>query len=526
MTLKKVLSFLLSVLLLITTFAACDYNEDFTLYFELNEEPATLDPQLVSSCSEEILIRNMFEGLCRLDTEGNVVLGAAQQYELSSDGLTYTFTLREDALWSNGEPVTAADFVLGFKRGVDPATKSPKASLLSQIKGAEEIIAGNGNGEFGVVALDDKTLKITLTEKKPDFLTTLTSSVCMPCHTQTFNKSKGKYGLNKDDILCNGSFTLKKWEKEETFTLKLSKNPNYKGEFESKTAGVIFSAGEISGRAARIKELNLDFGFIDLSEAEEENKKFTFSRTEYALIMNKSDTGLSFDFRNAFEKSLNQTELSKVYGNILTPSTSLIPNVILNGKTALKSQITTSYLPAYSKEEAHNLYLAGLKNSGGISAFTILYFGDSNVAELTRKVAENLQETLGAVVNIKSTESLSELNSAVESGEYQMAVVPLTAGNSDAKNFLSKFLSNGSENIYGFKSEEYDRYIEQITPYSSEDEVKENTQKALQILKDAHFIIPLAGMNEAFGYSVQYTCPTVSPFNGVIDLALVEKAKD
>ena len=264
---------------LFTSAAGCggDKTADAIITYGMEDRPATLDPQLASSETELLIVRNLFEGLFRLDKQGNLVGGAAKSHTLSDDGRTYTFTLR-DAVWQDKKtPVTAADFVYGLRRAVDPANKAPFASLLTPILGAADILAGTAALEtLGVAALDDHTLTITLTEPDPDFPLVLTLGVSMPCNEAFFQKAAGMYGRSQETTAANGSFTLRRWE--EDASIRLNRNKEYTGDFPAKPAAVVLATGrekqtndpdkdlsDVLYRLNRLKDGTLDGGKINYS---------------------------------------------------------------------------------------------------------------------------------------------------------------------------------------------------------------------------------------------------------------------
>jgi len=126
-------------------------------------EPESLDPHKTSTVPESNILRNLFEGLTVLDPRGNVALGVAESFSISEDGLTYTFRLRDSAKWSNGEPVTAGDFVYSLRRIEDPKTRSQYAEVLYPIKNAQEVNTGKAAlTELGIAAPDARTVRAAL----------------------------------------------------------------------------------------------------------------------------------------------------------------------------------------------------------------------------------------------------------------------------------------------------------------------------------------------------------------------------
>jgi oligopeptide transport system substrate-binding protein len=168
---KKIISIIISVIFLFSL-TACDNTEKAYIYFYMKEQPQTLDPQTAKTDEDLLIVRNIFEGLLRKDEKGKIVCGVAESYNLN--GLTYTFKLKKDAIWSNEVPITAHDFVFAFKRAVKPETKSPFVKRLFTIKNAKAINKGKKDvNSLGVKALDTHTLQIILNENDKNFEETL-----------------------------------------------------------------------------------------------------------------------------------------------------------------------------------------------------------------------------------------------------------------------------------------------------------------------------------------------------------------
>ncbi len=171
-------------------------------------DPATLDPHKTSTVAESRLLRDLFEGLVAEDANGEIIPGSAQSWEISDDGLTYTFHMREDARWSNGDPVTAGDFVFAFQRIMNPATAAGYASVLFPILNAEAVTKGELSAEdLGVAAPDPQTLVITLNAPTPYFLQLLTHQTGLPLHPASV-ESFGDAFTKPGNLVSNGAFTL------------------------------------------------------------------------------------------------------------------------------------------------------------------------------------------------------------------------------------------------------------------------------------------------------------------------------
>ncbi len=520
---RKTLSILLALALSIGLLCSCQSVENYLIYFELNKAPDTLDPQLAYGEDEELLVKNLFEGLMRPDAEGNITYGAAESHTLSADKKTYTFRLGEQKVWQNGDPLTADDFVYAFRRALLPRTASSYANLLFNIKGAKELNAGK-KAPFGVTAVDPKTIKIELITPDDGFLKTLTTAVAMPCHRDTFEKAKGQYGKTDETLLCNGSFRLRYWNKD-NFSIRLNKNEAYRGNFVAEATAVMFSVGDRNGRATRIDKETLDMGFIAREEATEQSNLFTYEKTCYALVINKSSPFGNPLFREAFAKSIHRNLLRNELNVSFVESGCLLPNsVLLNGKP-LKNSGSFATPPSYQPEEAHNCYVEAAKQSGRLpSTIEILYYNKSGVDSLAKLVAESFQQSLGVVVNIKSQESQEQLFAAVQQKNYQLAILPITAKSDEPADFFNLFTTTGStQNAFGFQRNDYNKEVAKLTTNATAATTLTTARKANKILIKEGCILPLALYTEAFAYGKAFSCPNISPFGGIIDLALVRK---
>ena len=190
---KRTVSLLLVFILIILSFTACDEETETELYYPVTEDFGTIDPQIASVSSSKLIAYNCFEGLVRVNSEGEIVAAGADSWTVSEDSLTYVFSLRKDAKWyltntskeemSDTDPaksdlpadfdtrVTAKDYAFGLKRALDPATGSADGKYLSAIKNGSAVLNGTKTtAELGIEVLDDYTLKITLERADTNFL--------------------------------------------------------------------------------------------------------------------------------------------------------------------------------------------------------------------------------------------------------------------------------------------------------------------------------------------------------------------
>ncbi len=171
-------------------------------------DPATLDPHRTSTTYEANILHDLLEGLVIRDVAGKVISGAAESWEVSEDGTTYTFHIRDDARWSNGDPVTADDFAFSLRRILIPETEAGYANVLYPIKNAERVNTGDALAEdLGVAALDDKTLQISLETATPYFLELLTHQTSLPVHPPSVAAYGDDFAL-PGSMVSNGAYTL------------------------------------------------------------------------------------------------------------------------------------------------------------------------------------------------------------------------------------------------------------------------------------------------------------------------------
>ncbi len=192
-------------------------------------DPETMDVQKQSTVGESHLSRDLFENLMIHDAKGDVVPGVAESFTVSPDGLVYTFKLRANAKWSNGEDFKASDYVFSYRRILDPATGAKYANLLFPIKNAEKINKKQDGAkleDLGVRAIDAKTLEITLERPTPYFVELLTHNTSSPVNEAAVTRH-GNDWVKPENWVGNGAYVLREWVPNSH--IRLDKNPNFHG---------------------------------------------------------------------------------------------------------------------------------------------------------------------------------------------------------------------------------------------------------------------------------------------------------
>jgi oligopeptide transport system substrate-binding protein len=230
-------------------------------------EPQTLDQAHTSIDVEANILKDLYEGLTVYDAGGNVIPGCAESWTVSDDGLVYTFKIRENAKWSNGDPVTADDFVFSFRRIENPKEAAGYANILYPIKNAEAINTPKEGAEpvavdqLGVKAVDAKTLEITVERPTPYFLTLMAHQTALPFHKASVEKL-GVDFVKPGNMISNGAFMLS--ENVANDHIAVVKNPNYWDAANVKLDKVIFYPTEDQAAAVRrfeAGELDLNYYF-------------------------------------------------------------------------------------------------------------------------------------------------------------------------------------------------------------------------------------------------------------------------
>lgn len=223
-------------LCLLFSCASCGKKNTATaLRADLSGRVYTLDPQYCSTTLERCLLKNCMEGLLRRLPDGTLAEGCAENYTVSADGLRYTFTLREGLAWSDGEPLTAADFVFAFQRLRQGSGSTAAREQFSAVAGMQE------DGTLGVSAPDDRTVVITLSRTDPLLPEKLAEPEAFPCREDFYTGTHARYGNTLENMIYNGPYTVKSWESGE---LLLTPNSRYTGLTPAQNTGVVITLGK------------------------------------------------------------------------------------------------------------------------------------------------------------------------------------------------------------------------------------------------------------------------------------------
>ena len=514
---KKILSLFLALVAAISL-CACGGSSEDILILPIESDPICLDPQVADSKEAKLMIANCFEGLVRLDKDYKIIPGVAESWEISKDGLTYTFKLRKDTHWkllnsfedvlpegykdTYRTQVIAADFVYGISRALDPATQAGDAEKLFSIKNASAVNSGKQpTSALGISAQDDSTLVITLERADPDFLRILTLPVAMPCHEEFFKATHAKYCLDLKYTFCNGPFYLSRWAEDNT--LSMYKNDEYKGNVKVNPDELYFYVNtEEASVVKKIRQRTYDCAFLSEAAKNElsDNDKLSNYSTEnmiYGLCFNCSDSVLSDeDMRRALAMVTKTSELTANSDNAFTKG--IVPDCVRYGENSYREAAGNVSGIAYNEQQALTLWKKGLKKLDITTAEVVITCAEEN-APLMQQTIQNWQRVFStsilAKVEVKTAEQISTM---IYNTSYQVLYHKITTDSSTVTDTLKKFTSDSSSNIFGFADKNYDKTVNSIiTTYSGTAKLNGCVNAEKYILDKAVFLPMLGGSSYA-----------------------------
>lgn len=514
---KKILSLFLALVAAISL-CACGGSSEDILILPIESDPICLDPQVADSKEAKLMIANCFEGLVRLDKDYKIIPGVAESWEISKDGLTYTFKLRKDTHWkllnsfedvlpegykdTYRTQVIAADFVYGISRALDPATQAGDAEKLFSIKNASAVNSGKQpTSALGISAQDDSTLVITLERADADFLRILTLPVAMPCHEEFFKATHAKYCLDLKYTFCNGPFYLSRWAEDNT--LSMYKNDEYKGNVKVNPDELYFYVNtEEASVVKKIRQRTYDCAFLSEAAKNElsDNDKLSNYSTEnmiYGLCFNCSDSVLSDeDMRRALAMVTKTSELTANSDNAFTKG--IVPDCVRYGENSYREAAGNVSGIAYNEQQALTLWKKGLKKLDITTAEVVITCAEEN-APLMQQTIQNWQRVFStsilAKVEVKTAEQISTM---IYNTSYQVLYHKITTDSSTVTDTLKKFTSDSSSNIFGFADKNYDKTVNSIiTTYSGAAKLNGCVNAEKYILDKAVFLPMLGGSSYA-----------------------------
>lgn len=429
-------------------------------------DPESLDPHKTSTIYEAHLLRDLFEGLVMQDATSGLYPGAAESWTISPDGTVYTFKLRADATWSNGDPVTADDFVYSFRRLQDPATGAEYASMLYVVKNAEEVNTGKAKPEtLGVRAIDPKTLEITLKAPTPYFLEMLTHQSCYPVHRGSIEKL-GADWIKPGNLVSNGAFTLAEFVPNDH--IRLVKNPKFHAAAEVKldavnyiptedrsTAIKRYEAGELDSNddlpTEQLADLKAKFG--------DQVKIGPYLGTYYYAVKTDKEPWSNPKVRRAVSLLIDRDFLAeKVWQNSMLPAYSMVPPGI-EGYTPAEADYAK--MSQFDREDEGRKLLTELGYGPGKPLKLQIRY---NTSENHKNTAVAIQEQLkpfGIEVSLINTDTKTHYGLLEQKGDYDYARAGWIADYKDPETFLGISRKASGNNYSNFNNAEFEKRMDE-----------------------------------------------------------------
>lgn len=485
---KKLTAILLSVMMLLACVVTASADDAGYLGVMLGTNVMSLDTNLATDGDSFEVIADCIDGLMQMDKDGAAVPALAESFDVSDDGLTYTFHLR-DAKWNNGTPVTANDFVFAWRRIAKEAGEyAYMLDEIGNIKGAAEIISGATDDltSLAVSAADDKTFVVELNVPVSFFPSLMYFPTFYPINEEFYNSlADGTYGTSPETFLSNGAFVLESYTPG-TANLSLKKNPDYWDADRVKLAGINYQVvGSSDNALTAFRNGTLDVVMVSGNQVDAAKKDATLSQNltvtgaGYMWYLSFSQTE-----KNAQGGMLANANLRLAISNAIDRD-NLVDNYVMDGSlatfTAVPPQFAASSTTGadfsadqeafadyvgYNPDKAAEYFEAAKSELGKDSfSFTMIY--GNNEGDEVQKVAQAIKEDIeaalpGIEINLQSMTKAERLDKMQEDN-YDIALTRWGPDYADPMTYLGMWITNNSNN-YGFWSNaEYDQLIADCT---------------------------------------------------------------
>ena len=469
----------------------------------------SLDPQQATDGTSFEVIADYTDGLMQMDADGQAVPAIAESYDLSDDGLTYTFHIRSDAKWSNGTPVTAADFVFAWQRAVDPAVASEYAYMLSdigQIKNAAEIIAGDmDKSELGVTAVDDTTLQVELNVPVSYFLSLMYFPTFYPVNEEFFNSCGDTFATSPETTLSNGAFILDSYEPAAT-AFHLTKNADYYDAGRVQLSGLNYQVIQDSQQALMSYQTGaLDTTLVNGEQVDQvkDDPEFKTVGAGYLWYVSPNMDAVpelaNLNVRLALTMAIDRDAIT---GDVLkdgsAPTYTAVPPEFAagpDGSDFSADQEKFADVCTCDATSAADYWTKGLEELG-ITELSLDMVVDADDAP--QKVAQVLKEqwetTLpGLTVNLV-VEPKKQRVQDMQDGNYQLGLTRWGPDYADPMTYLGMWVFGNSNNYGLWSNADYDAIIDECTTGDLCTDAEgrwERLYDAEQIVMDEAVIFPL-----------------------------------
>jgi oligopeptide transport system substrate-binding protein len=490
-------------LLVVVSGTACDHHVSHeasqvrVLRRGLPGEPRTLDPQLADDNFSFQVVRDLYEGLTAEDPYGRIVPGAAGSWTLDETGTIYTFQLRPDAKWSNGDRTVAAEFVEGLRRAVDPNTASGSAGLLEVIKGASDIIAGRKNvAELGAAAIGESTVRIQLEHPAPFVLQILSQPIAAPVHEIAKSSSAAAQSTKKSEVY-NGAYTLV--SRVPGSFIELARNSNYWNAASVNIGAVRYINAESA--ATELREYTagqLDMTFtIPMPDLNRIAQKYgsevqiapTLGTVYLALNLSTGPLRNSAELRQALSMAVDRDQIVEHVMTGVTPAYTFVA-------TGTSSYDPPTYEWTKWGRERQLAYARSLYARSGYSEknplHLKLYFNNGEgIQRIMIAIAGSWKQNLGVVSELTGDEFRVFLAGRKDRGRWDVARLGWDADYDDPSSFLEVFSQGNNQNDPAYNSVSFNSLIVQARVEAQPERRVMLLREAEQILLNDYPVIPI-----------------------------------
>lgn len=476
---------------------------DNILDVQFDVEVASLDPQIGTDGASFQVVASMMEGLYQLDPAGNAAPGMAEKTEVSEDGLTYTFTIR-DAKWTNGDAVTAHDFVYAWQRLVDPETGSEYAYIMdiAGVENAAAIMDGSKAPDtLGAVAKDDKTLEVKLTHPVPYFESLMAFISFFPMNEKFMTEVGANYGTSPETTIANGAFKLESYEPLAT-SIKLSKNEDYYDAANVALDGmnvlVIKDSQQamLSYQNGDLDVVTLAGEQVDLFKADPEFINVQDGYLWYVSVNTQVEGLGNAKLRQAVAKSIDREAIVNTAlkdGSI--PADFAIPTGLANGPDGKDFRETADTYLAQDLDAAAALFKEAKEELGAEEfTFSLLVEDTESAINVSQMIKSQVEANLeGLTVEIEQMPKKTRLD-RMQQKDYDMGLTRWGPDYADPMTYLDLWVTGASNNNGSWSNERYDEIVKsaQTGELASDVEARwEALKEAEGILLDDAAILPV-----------------------------------
>lgn len=461
-----------------------------TLHLGNGAEPQDLDPQIVTAYTDYLILIALFEGLTVIDeATSQAIPGVASRWDISADGLTYTFHLRDNARWSNGDPVTAQDFVFSYERMLSPALASEYAYMLYPVRNAEAFNTGQLKdfSHVGFKAIDARTLEITLAAPTPYLLALAAHQAWFPVHPATILKhgkidQRGTRWTRVENFVGNGPYHLKEWSPNSRIVVERS--PSYWDANHTGLNGVVFYPNEniaTDESNFRAGQLHLTYDVLPdrighyQRTAPEQIRVDPFLET-FFIRFNVTRPPLdNVKVRQALARAIDREAIANklLYGSRLPANYFTPPNTA--GYTA-RSRVPTDFEAARAL-----LAEAGFPGGKGFPKLDIQMNTDAVNAKVLEAIQAMWRTELGIEVTLSNSDFRVYLDN-MRTLNYDFSRARWVGDYNDPNTYLDMFVTGGGNNQTGWSNANYDRLIAEAGRTADQPKRFELLQQAEAIL--------------------------------------------